>query len=110
MIAVTPTLSHSSHHSSPIPPDHGRPAQSVPALPCTIVARAPVRPSPTCCRYFGRRTRSRGHHVTVAQPRVMQAASSATHLVGRLGLWGFQPPFHAILGFIYIIDVPLQGP
>src|SRR5882672_10578141 len=110
MIAVTPMLLHSSHQHSPIAPDHGRPSGSIPALPFALAARAPVRPSPTRCRYFGCRTRSRGHHVTVAQPRVMQAASSATHLVGRLGLWGFQPPFHAILGFIYIIDVPLQGP
>src|SRR5467141_4049753 len=97
MIAVTPMLLHSSHQHSPIAPDHGRPSGSIPALPFALVARAPVRPSPTRCRYFGCRTQSCGHHVTVAQPCVMQAALSATHLVGRLGLWGFQPPFHAIL-------------
>src|SRR5467141_3762658 len=97
MITVTPMLLHSSHQHSPIAPDHGRPSRSITALPFAIVARAPVRPSPTHCSYFGCRTRSRGHHVTVAQPHVMQATSSATHLVGRHGLWGFQPPFHAIL-------------
>src|SRR5467141_4068002 len=90
-------LSRSSYQHSPIAPNHGRPARSITVLPFAIVVRAPVRPSPTRCSYFGRRTRSRGHHVTVAQPRVMQAASSAIHLISRLGLWGFQPPFHAIL-------------
>src|SRR5882672_8911941 len=90
-------LSHSSYQHSPIAPDHGQPAQSITVLPFAIVVRVPGRPSPTRCSYFGRRTRSCGHHVTVAQPRVMQAASSATHLVGSHGLWGFQPPFHAIL-------------
>src|SRR5467141_1502438 len=97
MIAVTPMLSCSSHQHSLIPPDHGRPSRSITALPFAIVARSPVRPSPTRCSYFGCRTRSRGHHMTVVQPRVMQAASSAIHLVGSHGLWGFQPPFHAIL-------------
>src|SRR5882672_10959623 len=97
MITVTPTLSHSSHHHSPIPPDPGRPARSITALPFAIVARAPVGSAPPCCRYFGCHTRSCGHHMTVAQPHVMQAASSAIHLVGRHGPWGFQPPFHAIL-------------
>src|SRR5882672_9796870 len=97
MIAVTPMLLHSSHQHSLIAPDHGRHYQSITALPFALVARAPVRPSPTRCSYFGRCTQSRGHHVTVTQPRVMQAASSATHLIGRPGLWGFQPPFHAIL-------------
>src|SRR5882672_7465922 len=97
MIPVTPMLSHSSHQHSPIAPDHGQPAQSITALPFALVARVPVRPSPTCCSYFRCRTRSRGHHVTVVQPCVMQAASSAIHLVGSHGLWGFQPPFHAIL-------------
>src|SRR5882672_4538954 len=97
MIAVTSMLLHSSHQHSPIAPDHSRPSRSIPALPFALVARAPVRPSPTRCSYFRRRTRSRGHHVTVAQPHIMQAASLATHLVGRHGLWGSQPPFHAIL-------------
>src|SRR5467141_5174321 len=90
-------LSRSSYQHSPIAPDHGRPARSITALPFAIVVRAPGRPSPTHCIYFGCRTRSRGHHVTVTQPRVMQAASSATHLIGKHGLWGFQPLFHAIL-------------
>src|SRR5467141_1707299 len=90
-------LSHSSYQHSQVAPDHGRLAQSITALPFAIVVRASVRPSPTRCSYFGRRTRARGHHVTVAQPRVMQAALSAIHLIGRHGLWGFQPPFHAIL-------------
>src|SRR5467141_2399176 len=90
-------LSHSSYQHSQVAPDHGRLAQSITALPFAIVVRASVRPSPTRCSYFGRRTRSRGHHVTVAQPRIMQATSSAIHLIGRHGLWGFQPPFHAIL-------------
>src|SRR5882672_4579364 len=97
MIAITSTTSLSSHHRSPILPDHVRPAQSIPALPLSTVARAPVRSPPTHCRYPGSSTRSRGHHVTIAQPRVMKATSSAIHLVGRHGLWGFQPPFHAIL-------------
>src|SRR5882672_2292761 len=109
MIAVTPMLSHSSHQHSPIPPNHGRPAQSVTALLFALVARAPVRPSPTRCSDFGRHTRSHGHHVTVAQPRVMQATSSATHLVGRPGFGGSNP-VSCYSGFIYIIDVPLQGP
>src|SRR5882672_4721218 len=90
-------LSHSSYQHSPVAPNHGRPARSITALPFAIVVRAPVRPSPTRCSYFGHRTRSCGYHMTVAQPHVMQAASSAIHLVGRHGLWGFQPPFHAIL-------------
>src|SRR5882672_6162781 len=88
MIAVTPMLLHSSHQHSPIAPDHGRPSGSIPALPFALVARAPVRPSPTRCRYFGCRTRSRGHHVTVTQPRVMQATSSAD-----LGFGGSNPRF-----------------
>src|SRR5882672_4570151 len=90
-------LSHSSYQHSPIAPDHGRPARSITALPFAIVVRAPGRPSPTRCSYFGRQTWSHGHHVTVTQPRVIQAASSATHLVASHGLWGFQPRFHAIL-------------
>src|SRR5882672_9317596 len=90
-------LSHSSYQHSPIAPDHGRPAQSITALPFAIVVRAPGRPSPTRCSYFRRHTRSRGHHMTVAQPRVIQATLLAIHLVGSHGLWGFQPPFHAIL-------------
>src|SRR5882672_5628998 len=49
------------------------------------------------CRYPGRSMWSHGHHMTFMQPRVMKAASSAIHLIGRNGLWGFQPPFHAIL-------------
>src|SRR5882672_5328128 len=97
MISVIPTLSHSAHHSPPIFPDQGRPAQSIPSLPFAIAARVPVVSSPTHHRSFGRCTRSHGHHVTAAQPRVMQAASSAIPLVGRHGPWGFQPPFHAIL-------------
>src|SRR5882672_4520517 len=97
MIAVTPMILHSSHQHSLIAPNHGRPSHSITALPFALVARAPVRPSPTRCSYFGHRTQSRGHHMTVAQPRVMQATSSAIHLIGRQGLWGFQPPFHAIL-------------
>src|SRR5882672_2322223 len=109
MFAVTPMLSHSSHQHSPIAPDHGRPARSITALPFAIVARAPVRPSPTHCSYFGCHTRSCGHHMTVTQPRVMQAASLAIHLVGRHGLWGFQPPFHAIL-VSYTLLMSLYGP
>src|SRR5882672_6040046 len=97
MISVIPTLSRSSHHYPPIFPDQGRPARSIPALPFAIAARVPIGSSPTCHRYFGRCIQSRGHHVTAAQPRVMQAASSVVPLVSRHGPWGFQPPFHAIL-------------
>jgi len=97
MISVIFTLSCSSHPYPPTVPDQGRSARSITALPFAIAARVPVGSSPTRHRYFGRCTRSRGHHVTAAQPRVMQAASSAIPLVGRPGPWGFQPPFHAIL-------------
>src|SRR5882672_10731207 len=89
--------SPSSHHHSPIFPDHVRPARSVPELPTTTAASAPVGPSPTHCRYPGCSTWSRGHHVTIAQPCIMKATSLAVHLVSRHGPWGFQPPFHAIL-------------
>src|SRR5882672_1616624 len=97
MITVISTLLRSSHHYSPIFPDQGQPARSIPALPFTIAARAPIGSSPMRCRYFGCCTQSRGHHMTAAQPCVMQAASSAVPLVSRPGPWGFQPPFHAIL-------------
>src|SRR5882672_11305755 len=97
MISVMPTLSRSAHHSPPVFPDQGQPARSIPALPFAIAARVPGGSSPMRHRYFGCCTRSRGHHVTAAQPHVMQAASSAVLLVGRHGPWGFQPPFHAIL-------------
>src|SRR5882672_7532193 len=97
MIAITPTAALRSHHHSPIMPDHVRPARSIPALPSSTAARAHGGSPPTHCRYPGSSTRARGHHVTIAQPRIMKAASSAVHLVSRHGLWGFQPPFHAIL-------------
>src|SRR5882672_8930406 len=42
------------------------------------------------------------------QPRVMGAASSAIHLVGRHGPRGFQPSFPAIL-VSYILLMPLAG-
>src|SRR5882672_9243878 len=42
------------------------------------------------------------------QPRVMGAASSAIHLVGRHGPRGFQPSFLAIL-VSYILLMPLSG-
>src|SRR5882672_4411663 len=42
------------------------------------------------------------------QPRVMGAASSAIHLVGRHGPRGFQPSFPAIL-VSYILLMPLSG-
>src|SRR5882672_6861993 len=97
MIAITSTAVLSSHHHSPILPDHVRPSRSIPALPSSTATRVPVGPSPTHCRYPSRSTWSRGHHMTSAQPCIMKAASSAVHLIGRHGLWGFQPPFHAIL-------------
>src|SRR5882672_7296892 len=97
MIAITPTAALRSHHRSPIIPDHVRPARSIPALPSSTVARAHVGSPPTHCRYPGSSTWSHGHHVTITQPCVMKAASPAVHLVGGHGLWGFQPPFHAIL-------------
>src|SRR6266850_2267148 len=94
MIAITPTAALRSHHCSPIIPDHVQPAQSIPARPSSTAARAHVR---SHCRYPGSSTWSHGHHVTIVQPRVMEAASPAVHLVGGHGLWGFQPPFYAIL-------------
>src|SRR5882672_7991501 len=94
MIAITPTAALRSHHHSLIIPDHVRPAQSIPALPSSTAARAHVG---SHCRYPGSSTWSCGHHVTIAQPRIMKAASPAIHLVGGHGLWGFQPLFHAIL-------------
>src|SRR5882672_6585810 len=97
MFAFTSTTSLSSHHRSLTLPNHVRPAQSIPALPSSTAARAPIGSSPKHFRYPGCSTRSRGHHVTIVQPCVMIATSSAIHLVGRYGLWGFQPPFHAIL-------------
>jgi len=97
MISVIFALSCSSHHYPPTFPDQGQSARSITALPFTIAARVPIGSSPTRHRYFGRCTRSRGHHVTAAQARVMQAALSAVPLVGRPGPWGFQPLFHAIL-------------
>src|SRR5882672_5887546 len=97
MITITSTTALSSHHHSPILPDHVRPAQSIPALPLPTAARAHVGSPPTHCRYPGSSMQSHGHHMTIAQPRVMKATSSAVHLVGRHGLWGFQPPFHVIL-------------
>src|SRR5882672_11530297 len=97
MIAITPTAALRSHHCSLIMPDHVRPAQSILALPSSTAARAHVGSPPMHCRYPGSSTWSHGHHVTIAQPRVMKAASLAIHLVGRHVLWGFQPPFQAIL-------------
>src|SRR5882672_9180920 len=94
MIAITPTAALRSHHRSPIIPDHVRPARSILALPSSTAARAHVG---SHRRYPGSSTWSRGHHVTIAQPCVMKAASPAVHLVGGHGLWGFQPSFHAIL-------------
>src|SRR5467141_2241642 len=109
MIAVTSTISLSSHHRSPILPDHVRPARSIPALPSSTVARAHVGSPPTHCRYPGSSTRSCGHHVTIAQPRVMKAASSAVHLVGRHGFLGVPTPVSCYSCFLYIIDVPFQA-
>src|SRR5882672_9489724 len=97
MFAFTSTTSLSSHHRSLTLPNHVRPARSIPALPSSTAARAPIGSSPKHCRYPGRSMRSRGHHVTIVQPCIMIATSSAVHLVGRHGLWGFKPPFHAIL-------------
>src|SRR5882672_1953677 len=82
------------HRSPPIIPD--LPEGSPHSHPATA-ARAPIEPSPTRCKYVGCGTQSRRHHVTVAQPRIMDAASSAIHLIGRHEPWGFQPSFHAIL-------------
>src|SRR5882672_9210813 len=105
MIAITPTAALRSHHRSPIIPDHVRPARSILALPSSTAARAHVG---SHHRYPGRSTWSRGHHVTIAQPRVMKAASLAVHLVSGHGLWGFQPPFHAIL-VSYTLLMSLSG-
>src|SRR5882672_6320791 len=120
MIAVTPMLLHSSHQHSPIAPDHGRPSRSITALPFALVARAPVRPSPTRCSYFGHCTRSRGHHVTVAQPCVMQATSSAIHLIGHpphqpstssaIHLIGHPPHQPATSAAIHLISHPPHRP
>src|SRR5882672_9593633 len=46
--------------------------------------------------------------MTIAQPRVMKATSSAIHLVGRHGPCWFQPSFHAIL-VSYMLFMPLSG-
>src|SRR5882672_10936048 len=88
MITVISTLSHSSHHYSLISPNHGRPSRSIPTLPFATAARAPIGSSPTHRSYFRCCTRSHGHHVTVAQPHVMQATSSAD-----MGFGGSNPHF-----------------
>src|SRR5882672_11033847 len=46
--------------------------------------------------------------MTIVQPCIMEAASSAIHLAGRHGPWGFQPPFHAIL-VSYTLLMSLTG-
>src|SRR5882672_10385958 len=109
MIAISSPSSHSFPASLTNPHRSCLTCPKVPTLQSTTVARAPVEPSPTCCKYVGHCTRSCGHHVTVVQPGIMEATSLAIHLVGRHGPWGVPTLVSCYSGFIYMIDVPLQA-
>src|SRR5882672_7006257 len=101
-------LSRSSYQHSLIAPNHGRPAQSITVLPFAIVVRAPGRPLPT-------QLLRTPYSVTWAPCDSRATTRHAGHLIGHPPRWqswalGVPTPISCYSGFIYIIDVPLQGP
>ena len=89
-----PRLTHRPNLPPPLPPTTAR---------TPVGLGSPHLTNPGCC------TQSHGHHRAVTQPCVMKATSSAIHLAGRHGPWGFQPFCHSIL-VSYPLLMSLSGP